>query len=58
MQHFRFNNNFMKKVLNKISLENKRSLIVGDFNLNMIKYRHITIVNQFLEVKLTNNFLP
>ena len=38
MQHFKFSNNFLKKLLNKISLENKRSLIVGDFNLNLIKY--------------------
>ena len=45
MQHFKFSNNFMKKLLNKISLENKRSLIVGDFNLNLIKYRQITGVN-------------
>ena len=49
MKHFKFNNNFMKKLLHKISLENKRSLIVGDFNLNLIKYRQITGVNQFLE---------
>ena len=57
MHHFMFNNNFMKKLLNKISLEKKRSLIVGDFNLNLIKYRQITGVNQFLEVMLTNNFI-
>ena len=56
MQHFKFNNDFMKKLLNKISLENKRSLIVGDFNLNLIRYRQIAGVNQFLEVMLTNNF--
>ena len=48
----------MKKLLHKISLENKRSLIVGDFNLNLIKYRQITGVNQFLEFMLTNNFTP
>ena len=48
----------MKKPLNKVSLENKRSLIAGDFNLNLIKYRQITGVNQFLEVMLTNNFTP
>ena len=58
IQHFKFNKTFMKKLLNKIGLENKRSLIVGDFNLNLIKYRQITGVNQFLEVILTNNFTP
>ena len=47
----------MKKLHNKISLEKKRRLIVGDFNLNLIKYRQITGVNQFLEVMLTNSFI-
>ena len=47
----------MKKLHNKISLEKKRRLIVGDFNLNLIKYRQITEVNQFLEVMLTNSFI-
>ena len=58
MQHFKINNNFIKKPRNKISLEKKRSLIVGDVNLNLINYRQITGVNQLLEVMLTNNFIP
>ena len=37
MQHFKFNKDFMKKLLHKIVLGKKRSLIVGDFNLNLIK---------------------
>ena len=58
MQHFKINNNFIKKPRNKISLEKKRSLIVGGVNLNLINYRQITGVNQLLEVMLTNNFIP
>ena len=58
MEHFKFNHNLMKKLLNKISLENNRCLIVGDFNLNLIKYRQIAGVNQLLEVLLTNNVIP
>ena len=58
MQHFKFSNDFMKQLFSKISLENKRSSIVGNFNLNLIKYRQITGVNQFLESMLTNNFIP
>ena len=57
MQHFKFSNDFMKQLFSKISLENKRSSIVGNFNLNLIKYRQITGVNQFLESMLTNNFI-
>ena len=48
----------MKKLLNTTSHENKRSLTVGDFNLNSTKHSQITEVSQFLEVMLTNNFIP
>ena len=47
----------MKKLLNKIRVKNKRSLIVGDLNLNLIKYRQIAAVNQLM-VLLKNNFVP
>ena len=58
MQHFKFNNNFMKRLISlKISLEKKGSLRVGDVSLNLIKYRQTTGVNQFLEVMSTNNFI-
>ena len=40
MKHFKFKNNFMKKLLNKISLENKRSLIVGDFDIFLNYHEH------------------
>ena len=58
MQHFIFNNDFMKKFLNKICHENKRILIVEGFNLNLIKYRQIAGSYQFLGVLITNNFIP
>ena len=45
MQLFKFSNDLMKKLHNKISLENKRSLIVGDFNAYLIKYREMAGVN-------------
>ena len=37
---------------------NKPSIITGDFNLNLIKYMQHTVVNQFLEKILSNNFIP
>ena len=45
MQLFKFSNDLMKKLHNKISLENKRSLIEGDFNAYLIKYREMAGVN-------------
>ena len=58
MKHYKFNNNFMTTVLEKLTLENKRSIITGNFNLNPIKYMQNTGVNQFLEKILSNSFIP
>ena len=57
MKHYKFNNNFMNTLLEKLRLENKPSTITGDFNLNT-KYMQNTGVNQFLENVLSNNFIP
>ena len=48
----------MTTLLEKLTLENKPSIITGDFNLNLIKYMQNTGVNQFLEKILSNNFIP
>ena len=38
MKNGKFNNNFMNALLEKLTLENKPSIITGNFNLNLIKY--------------------
>ena len=38
MKHDKFNNNFMNALLEKLTSENKPSIITGDFNLNLINY--------------------
>ena len=58
MKHDKFNNDFMNALLEKLTSENKPSIITGDFNLNLIKYMQNTGVNQFLENILSNNFIP
>ena len=58
MKHDKFNNNFMNVLLEKLTPENKPSIITDDFNLNLIKYMQNTGVNQFLENILSNNFIP
>ena len=58
MKHYKFNNNFITTLLKNLTLENKPSIITGDFNLNLIKYMQNTGVNQFLENILSNNFIP
>ena len=58
MKHHKFNNDFMNTLFDKLTEENKPSVISGDFNLNLIKYTQNRGVNQFLENILSNNFIP
>ena len=58
MQNYKFNIDFMENLLNKIKQESKRAILAGEFNLNLIKYAQKTGVNQFLEIVLSNNFMP
>ena len=48
----------MENLLNKIKQESKKTILAGDFNLNLIKYAQKTGVNQFLEIFIFNNFMP
>ena len=48
----------MNTLLDKPTLENKPSVISGDFNLNLIKYTQNRGVNQVLENILSNSFIP
>ena len=58
MKHYKFNNEFMTDLLNKIQKENKKSIITGDFNMNLIKYTKSTGINQFLEHFFSYGYLP
>ena len=62
MQHYKFKNDFLENVLNKIQTEKKFGVLAGDFNLNLTKYLKTTGrptgVNQFLEIILSHNFTP
>ena len=58
MQNYKFNFNFMENLLNKIKQESEKTILAGDFKLNLIKYAQKTGVNQFLEIVLSNNFMP
>ena len=57
MQHFKFNE-LMKNLLAKINHKNKKSIITGDFNLNLLKYTQRRGIHEFLECLLYKNFLP
>ena len=57
MKHHKFNNDFMNILFDKLTKENKPSVISSDFNLNLIKYTQNKGVNQFIEKILSNNFI-
>ena len=57
MKDYKFNNDLMNTLLKELILENKPSIITGDFNLNLIKYMQNTGVNQFLENILSKNLI-
>ena len=57
MQHFKFNE-LMRNLLAKINHENKKNIIAGDFNLNLLKYMQKRGIHEFLECLLRKNFLP
>ena len=58
MKRYKFNNDFMTTLLEKLTLEKKPSIITGDFNLNLIKYMENTGASQFFENILSNSFIP
>ena len=58
MKHYKFNNDLMNTLLERLTLDNKSSITTGDFNLKLIKYMQSTGLNQFLENILFNNFIP
>ena len=58
MKHYKFDNDYMNTLLEKLTSENKTSIITGDFNLNLIKYMQNTGVNQLLQNILSKNVIP
>ena len=58
MNPYKFNNDFMTTLLERLTLENKPVIITGDFSLSLIKYMQNTGANQFLEKILSNSLSP
>ena len=55
MKHYKFNNDFLNTLLEKLTLENKSSNITGDCNLNLIKYMQNSTDNSSHEDHRKNN---
>ena len=51
-------NNYIEPVLQKISAENKMCSLMGDFNIDLLKTRSLSGVNQFFNTLSSNFFAP
>ena len=57
MKHFKFNYEYMEKLLRVITHKNKNCILTGDFNLNL-QHAKSPGVSKCLENLLSHNFKP
>ena len=53
-----FNCNYLNKVLENISKEQKSIFLLGDFNVNLLNYNEHNQTNEFLDSHASNSFIP
>ena len=53
-----FNCNYLNKLLENISKEQKSVFLLGDFNVNLLNYNEHNQTNEFLDSLASNSFIP
>ena len=53
-----FNCNYLNKVLENASKEQKSVFLLGDFDVNLLDYNEHNEINEFLDSLTSNSFLP
>ena len=53
-----FNCNYLNKLLENISKEQKSVYLLGDFNVNLLNYNEPNQTNEFLDSLTSNSFIP
>ena len=53
-----FNKNFLNKLLEKVSKEQKSVYFLGDFNVNLLNYNDHTPTNEFLDSLASDSVIP
>ena len=53
-----FNCNYLNKLLENISKEQKSIFLLGDFNVNLLNYNDHNQTNEFLDSLASNSFIP
>ena len=54
----KFNDNYLNVLLDKLSKENKSVFLLGDFNLDLLKYDNHAPTNELLDSLSSHMFLP
>ena len=53
-----FNYNYLNKLLENISKEQKSIFLLGDFNIKLLNYNEHNQTNKFLDSLASNSFIP
>ena len=53
-----FNQNYLSPLLEKLSFENKSVILMGDFNINLLKHGQHLLTSEFLDLITSNGLLP
>ena len=53
-----FNCNYLNKLLENVSKEQKSIFLLGDFNVNLLNYNEHNQTNEFLDSLASNSFIP
>ena len=53
-----FNCNYLNKLLENISKEQKSIFFLGDFNVNLLNYNENNQTNEFSDSLASNSFIP
>ena len=53
-----FNSNYLNKLLENISKEQKSIFLLGDFNVNLLNYNEHNQTSKFLDSIASNSFIP
>ena len=53
-----FNDTFLQNLMEKLSFENKNIILMGDFNIDILKYDTNKDSEEFLDKMYTNFLLP
>ena len=53
-----FNCNYLNKLLENISRDQRFIFLLGDFNVNLLNYNEHNQTNEFLDSLASNSFIP